>query len=194
MPDRRRTFGPVVLGGLAAAVLATVAATRPWVEGSSGRVDTGSSAYAAAIDITAAQESPLAAALGLVLLACWGVVLVTRGAVRRVVAALGALAALGLVVTAAVAFRDLQDSLARALMSASGEDTAVVHVTAWWAAALVAGLLSLVATAAAVLLAPSWPEMGSRYDAPSGTAADQQQPEGNLDIWRAIDEGRDPTE
>ena len=37
-----------------------------------------------------AGEMPLAAALGLVVLACWGVVLVTRGRVRRAVAVLGA--------------------------------------------------------------------------------------------------------
>ena len=54
--------------------------------------------------------------------------------------------------------------------------------------------LSVVATLAAVLLVPGWPEMGSRYDAPA--AAPQRArlpPETNIDIWKALDEGRDPT-
>jgi len=38
--------------------------------------------------------------------------------------------------------------------------------------------------------------MGSRYDAPgaAGSADRPEEPESNLDIWKALDEGRDPTE
>ena len=49
-------------------------------------------------------------------------------------------------------------------------------------------------------LAPGWPEMGSRYDAPSGggaargeAARAREAPRTDLDTWRALDEGRDPT-
>ena len=68
----------------------------------------------------------------------------------------------------------------------------------WWFWAAAAGaLLSLVATGLAVWWAPAWPEMGSRYDAPAGTtaptpAADPAE-QSNLELWKAIDEGRDPT-
>jgi uncharacterized membrane protein (TIGR02234 family) len=191
---RRSTFGPVLLAGLAAGALAAVAATKPWVEGSSGTVDTGSSSYASALEITAAQESPLAAALGLVVLACWGVVLVTRGRLRRGVAVLGAVSAAGLVVTTVVAAWSLRDQLAGALVQASGADAASVSLTGWYVAALVAAVVVVLTTAAAVRFVPGWPEMGSRYDAPAGAAAaDASEPEGNLEIWKAIDEGRDPT-
>ena len=48
----------------------------------------------------------------------------------------------------------------------------------------------------AVRLAPAWPEMGSRYDAPGRreptTGAEQPEPE--RDLWHALDEGRDPTD
>ena len=53
---------------------------------------------------------PLAAALGLVGLACWGVLLVTRGRLRRAVAVLGALVAVGLVATAVVGRASALDS------------------------------------------------------------------------------------
>jgi Tryptophan-associated transmembrane protein (Trp_oprn_chp) len=41
----------------------------------------------------------------------------------------------------------------------------------------------------------SWPEMGSRYDAP-GRRAEAEDPARmeEIDLWRAIDEGRDPTD
>jgi uncharacterized membrane protein (TIGR02234 family) len=191
---RRSTFGPVLLAGLVAGTLAAVAATKPWVEGSSGTVDTGTSSYASAVEITAAQESPLAAALSLVVLACWGVVLVTRGRFRRGVSALGALSAVGLLVATVVAAWSLRDQLADALVRASGADAASVSLTGWYGAALAAAGVAVLTTAAAVRFVPGWPEMGSRYDAPAGAAAaDASEPEGNLEIWKAIDEGRDPT-
>ena len=41
-----------------------------------------------------------------------------------------------------------------------------------------------------------WPEMGSRYDAPgaaAATAAGPPEEQTSLDLWKALDEGRDPT-
>jgi hypothetical protein len=60
---------------------------------------------------------------------------------------------------------------------------------------LVAAVLALVGAAFAVRLVPAWPEMGSRYDAPQRRAeppdpADMDE----TDLWRAIDQGRDPTD
>ncbi len=67
-------------------------------------------------------------------------------------------------------------------------------LTPWYAAALVGAGLSVVATLAAVVLVPGWPEMGSRYDAPAAASQrDDSTPETNIDIWKALDEGRDPT-
>ncbi len=67
-----------------------------------------------------------------------------------------------------------------------------------WLAGLGA-LASLVTTVLAVRWAPGWPEMGSRYDAPTAgggaAAADLVDPadRSSLDLWKAMDEGRDPT-
>ena len=68
-------------------------------------------------------------------------------------------------------------------------------VTGWYWIALVAALVALVPAVLAVGLTPTWPEMGRRYDAPVGQAAGTaEQPEReNLDLWKAMDEGRDPT-
>jgi hypothetical protein len=49
-----------------------------------------------------------------------------------------------------------------------------------------------------VLRVGRWPEMGRRYDAPAARAvapgggpAEEQE---NLELWKALDEGRDPTD
>ena len=70
-------------------------------------------------------------------------------------------------------------------------------------------VLTLAAGLAAVRFIPSWPEMGTRYDAPTGaprtdaSAATSDGPAGagpdpaeksNRDLWKSLDEGSDPTE
>ncbi|SED01174.1 trp region conserved hypothetical membrane protein [Nocardioides exalbidus] len=196
----RRTFGPVVLLGLAGAGAAAVAGSKPWVVGSSGNLDSRSEATVAIAggSIGSSSESPLALALALVVLACWGVVLVSRGRFRRVVAVLALVASLGVAATVVEGISSLPTKLAETLVELSGSDTASTSFTAWYAAAAVGAVLSVLATAAAVRLVPSWPEMGTKYDAPTGGAAgdghdDGGLPADNIDIWKALDEGRDPT-
>lgn len=193
MADRtpRRTFGPVLFLGLAAAGLAAVAGHQPWAHGS---------APGGLGELTAAQEAgrvPAATALALVVLACWGVLLVTRGAVRRVVAVLALLASVGLVATVVVGFGSAPDAVRDAYHDLGVADPDVSRSAWFWAAAL-GSVLSVVATLLAVRLAPAWPEMGRRYDAPAGQApevptAKAPEEQENLDLWKAMDEGRDPT-
>ena len=196
---RRRTFGPVVLLGLATAGLAAVAGTKPWVAGESGGVEsTDGGAMSSALSLDSVAESPLAAALSLVLLACWGVLLVTRGRFRRAIAVLALVAAVGLTVATVEAFFNLPDALASSLLEVSGVDTVSTSLTAWYPVALVAALASIGATVLAVRFVGSWPEMGTKYDAPAGAQAGDdvaadEPPTENIDIWKALDEGRDPT-
>ena len=182
---RRRSFGPVVLLGLASAGLAAVAGHRSWVAADVVLVPglaTGGG--------TTAGEVPLAGALALVGLAAWGVLLVTRGTVRRVVAGLALAVALGMAVTAVLGFGSSVDALADELTAMQAQD-ASVHRTAWVWVYLGAAAGNVVASILAVRLVPSWPEMGNRYDAPgSATAPRDETP---LDLWKALDEGRDPT-
>ena len=68
--------------------------------------------------------------------------------------------------------------------------------TGWYWVAALALSLTVLTTVVAVRLVPGWPEMGRRYDAPAHaagapTAAPEERE--NLDLWKAMDEGRDPT-
>jgi uncharacterized membrane protein (TIGR02234 family) len=199
-PDaRRRTFAPVVLAGLVSAALAAVAGTKAWVTGESGGVESSEGgAMSSVLSFDSVAESPLAAALSLVLLACWGVVLVTRGRFRHAMTVLALVTAVGLTAATVAAFFNLPDVLAASLLEVSGVDTVSTGFTAWYPLALVAALASVGATLAAARLVGSWPEMGTKYDAPAdaqagGDAAVRGTPTENIDIWKALDEGRDPT-
>jgi uncharacterized membrane protein (TIGR02234 family) len=194
MPEPRATFVPVVGLGLASGILTAVASSRTWL-------DYDNQATRAAIDPvvadTGAGEMPIAAALALVLLACWGVVLVIRGGVRRVVAILSCVAALGIVVAVVYAWFLLPDQRPQPALLSESSSLNGLSWTGWYWAAVVGSVLSVVTTAAAVRWVGHWPEMGSRFDAPGGAGASgaEAPPEdpSSLDLWKSIDEGRDPT-
>ena len=166
MADRRRTFGPVVLLGLAGAGLAAYAGSRNWISPHTATTD----------DLT----SPVTTSLALVVLAAWGVVLVTRGWVRRAVAVLGGVAALGPVPA-------MWGSTHQLLTGHAGS-----HVTGWPWLAAASCAISAAMCALAVMWASSWPEMGARYDAPKPSSALENDDHAGL--WRQLSEGRDPTD
>ena len=196
MAERRRTFGPVVLVGLASAGLAALAGNRTWATfDQASDAGTGSAATAdgyrstIGVSLSTWPEAPLVSALAFVVLAAWGVLLVTRGRFRRGVAVLAVLASVGMLVAAAVAFASTAGDLVDTFEQFGLEGR--VDRTSWPFVALIAGLVSVAATLAAVRLTPGWPEMGSRYDPPgAGPPPDEQT---GLDLWKALDEGRDPT-
>ena len=192
-PRARRAFGPVVLLGLASTGAAAYAGGKPFVSGRSGDLTTEQTAFLSPTGLDAATTSPLVAALALVALASWGVLLVARGWVRRAVALLAAAGAVGAFVATWVAGRELSDKVKQFLMAASGSDTASADLTGWFTVALVASALGALAGLLAVLWVKEWPEMGSRYDAPTAGGSTTDEPRTNLDIWKAIDEGQDPT-
>ncbi|MFS3130287.1 Trp biosynthesis-associated membrane protein [Nocardioides sp. Bht2] len=206
MSDRRRaSFGPLVLLGLAAGALAAVSAGKDQVRIDQSDLDSlklGTATIEMATDGTA--NLPLAQALALVALASWGVLLLTRGTFRRLVAVLAALGSVGVLVAAVVGMVGLRedfaaDTVVKVGMPAEVADAFSVHITGWFWALLVGGLLCVVAGVLAVRLAPFWPEMGSRYDAPTGqgsanTGTAEIEEQSNLDLWKQLDEGRDPTE
>lgn len=187
VPARDRSFGPTVLLGLAGAVLAAVAGTQEWAHASGD---------AAGIKVQAAvkgsETAPLTAALALVALAAWGVVLVVRGRVRRGVAAVGLVACAGALVAVVVAFGGARtDAVVAAGDKGATGDVLASSLTGWYYAAGVGAGVALLAFAFAMVRSPRWPEMGSRYDAPAARA---EPPTGtDEDMWRALDEGRDPT-
>ena len=121
---RRGTFGPVTLLGLLAGTLTAVAGNKTWAVGDGGRAAGAGEALSAQLALSVdAGKMPVCTALALVVLACWGVVLVTRGRVRRVVAAVGALAAVGTFASVVVGWSAVQDSI-RASFAEVGIDHA----------------------------------------------------------------------
>lgn len=194
-----RSFGPTLLLGLAGSGLAVTAGHRPWLELSAPGAAQGAADWFWQNN-PGIGEMPATGALGLVVLASWGVLLVTRGAWRRVVAGLGLVAALGLGATWVTGVLTLRGDVEARVVEAGLAEGWMLGWTTWVVLAGVAVLLLLPAHAIALRRAPRWPAMGSRYDAPSSRAGGATaEPEAlpteadPIDVWRAIDEGRDPT-
>lgn len=191
-PAGRRTFGPVVLLGLSSAALVAVASAKPWI----GQDSTAGNSDASMAALDSGTRYPVASAISLVLLAAWGVLLVTRGRVRRGFALLTAVAALALLVSVVVGYLTLPDTAQGSFDELMGRRSAETGFTGWFWTAAACALVSVVPAGLAVRLVGEWPEMGSRYDAPgSPTAATEMttaDPE--RDLWHAQDEGRDPTD
>ena len=182
----RRTFGPTVAVGLAGAGLAAMAGSETWVSGRS----CGSQSVGA----IANGDAPGVTAVALALLAAWGVLLVTRGRFRRVFAVLVALLSLGLVAAVVLGAGSAQDGV-RDSVESIGLRCQELDLGSWFWAAVVALPLAVVPALAAVRLVSTWPEMGRKYDAPADQKPPARAPEEqeNLDLWKAMDEGHDPT-
>ncbi|WP_148614718.1 Trp biosynthesis-associated membrane protein [Nocardioides rubriscoriae] len=193
----RRRFGVVVLGGLAAGTLAAVAGNQAWVSIDDG--GTGDAAFASAVSAGGDLTAPPVTATALVLLATWGVVLVSRGRPRRAVAWLGLLAALAVLGFALATWvtrpGDVSDEL-RNLDVGVGR-------TLWAHVGVLAGAGAVATSLLAVRGVRGWPEMGTRYDAPAGAAGAAKgvgpsglpvEEQASINLWKALDEGRDPTE
>jgi uncharacterized membrane protein (TIGR02234 family) len=198
MADRRGLIVALV-GGLAAGGLALLGASRPWatVEIVAAGVPRST------VETAGTSAVPWVGALTLVILAGALAIIPTGPAARRAIGAIVLLAAVGAAVGTLFAGPAIDDALAGELAQspASGgvDDEAMVDTAdhpAWrWltlgASVAGAGIGLLVATRG-----QHWPTMGSRFDAPTrGGGADGAGSDGSddADLWKAMDEGRDPT-
>lgn len=187
---RRSSFGPTVLAGLVTAGAAALLGNREWVSVSDG--GGGDAALASSLSVTGDLTAPPVTATALVLLASWGVVLVTRGGVRRAVAWLGLVAALAVLGFAVGAWLLEPGRTADDLRTFDLD----VGRTVWAHLGVAASLAAVAAAALGVRRVGSWPEMGRRYDAPTAgpsVAAAPAEELSSLDLWKAMDEGHDPT-
>jgi hypothetical protein len=184
MADRPRTwFGPVVLLGLGSAGLAAVASAKPWF-----RAAVDSRLLPGVREPERSADMPLALALALVVLAAWGVLLVTRGRMRRVVVGLGLAAAVGVLACVVVAPFTLPDQVRENLPGLS--DDVSVSPTGWFFTTAVVTAVALAVLVVAWFTVPRWPTMSSRYDVPTKPSPDADE----ADLWKALDAGRDPTD
>ncbi len=203
MPEPRRTYGPTVALGVAGAGLATVAGAQRSV---SVRGPAGQPEVVGLIQ--SVGQLPLVTTLGLVTLAAWGVLLVTRGWVRRTGGVVGALASIGVLAAVVGGRWTLPDQTAESYADL-GYQVASVDFTWWWWLGLVGAVVAAAAMVVGVWWLRDWPEMGTRYDTPtdrcdpapaegvarSGSSRPSEpdsEPSG-IDLWKAIDQGRDPT-
>ncbi len=190
--DKRRLYGPSLAAGLLGALGVTVGTARPWMRATAS-VPGLPTIHAAA---SGADLVPLAGALGVAMLAAFGAVVATRGFARRILGA-AVLAAAVVVLVASIhpagASGQLTAGLSAKGWSGGGYESAT---TLWrWLVLVCAGIAGLAGTLTSVYGA-QWAEMGSRYDAPTrDSAPPRERPEdlSETDVWRAIDQGRDPT-
>jgi uncharacterized membrane protein (TIGR02234 family) len=194
----RAGLGLTAVLGLAGAGLAAVSSAQVW-----GRARVTEPAVRV-VEARGDDVAPVALPLALVALAAWGAVLVLRRRGRRIVSVLGLVAALGVAAAVTLGAGEV-DQAARALVTAgAGRGDVSTITTTWPYAAAVGALLAAAAFLVAFRSAPSWPEMSSRYDAPTADgsdvtegsetgAGDAREEASAADLWAALDEGRDPT-
>ncbi len=194
MVDLTPRFVPTLGAGVIVAAVTAIATTRNWLA-----IDGGAGVVSADVLAGLREANPLASALSLVLLAAWGTILVTRRRTRRLIALVAAVAALA-VGGAVVSWVPGATTDAAAELTQAGAVSAEASLEVWVWVSLIGALASVALALTAYAGAPHWPEMGSRYDAP-GTPAAASAEQGpadperdpSIEVWRAIDEGRDPT-
>ncbi|OHV36142.1 Trp biosynthesis protein [Pseudofrankia sp. EUN1h] len=188
----RAGLGAAVLACLVGAGLVLFASSATWARTEvRDATTTGGGAVGTplAVALGGGDLAPAVSALGLVGLAAAVALVATRGAGRRVVGVLVALAGVGVVVLAARIGVTPEPAVRAARhvvdLAPSGHPRIgqVRLSAAPWAAAL-GGLAFVGAGLVAVVFGPRWPGMGGRYH----TRAPRP-----LDDWDAIERGQDPT-
>ncbi len=190
---RRALYAPTLIIGLLGAVGITVGTSRPWVS-ATATVPGLPTIHATA---TGADLAPLVGALGVVVLAAFGAVVATRGWLRRGLGA-GVLVASAVVLVAVIDPAGSGDVLRDGLSAKGWSGGSYQSSTEPWRwLVLVAALATALAGASTARYGAGWAVMGSRYDAPRAGRAATSVPAEELsetDVWRAIDQGRDPTQ
>lgn len=188
----RRLYGPVLLLGLLGGLGIAVGGARPWVTATS-QAPGGPTIHASA---SGTDLAPLAAALGVAVLAAFGAVIATRGWVRRGLGAAIVVAAVVVVVSALIP-SGASDVLTSGLSAKGWSGGRYQTSTQLWRwLVLVSALVSGTAGAATAWYGAQWAVMGERYDAPGADGRVAEKPAEELtesDVWQAIDQGRDPT-
>ena len=188
---RRRLYGPIVLGILAAGALALFAVTRAWA---TATVRTPGVPIDR-VQASGADGAPVLVILAIVVVAAGLAVVASGGWVRQLVgltiaaiAAWAAVRALSLDMAGAPIARALRESPANL-----GAVHPVPEVSSWPVVATVAFGLAALLGLGVVLFGRQWPRMGSRYERPASGAAKPAELLEEADVWRALDDGRDPT-
>jgi uncharacterized membrane protein (TIGR02234 family) len=187
----RRTFGAALLAGVSTSGLTAIAASQTWL-----RAHGDAAGYPVSANVSGSDAAPLALALALVALAAWGVVLVSGVTARRLALAVALVCAVGVVVVAARL--DADSAAATTLATKGASSVSSLAHRPWYATTVIAAVLQVLVVAVSFRRVPTWPTMSSRYDAPTrsgGADVADVLVEGadDLTLWKALDEGHDPT-
>jgi uncharacterized membrane protein (TIGR02234 family) len=189
----RRLYGPSVLGAMATGGLAFFAASRTWAQTS---VE-ASGVPTAAVKVSGSDAVALVPALALVIVTAALAVLAASVRVRRAVGLLIVVVAVIGVVVILRAAGDIDNAVDAAVHDSpafigTNAPAAVSH-SAWRWVAAVAFVLSALVGVVVIRFGALWPTMGRKYDAPKAHTAPKAV-ETEADIWKALDEGDDPTQ
>ncbi|MEO6604576.1 MAG: Trp biosynthesis-associated membrane protein [Aeromicrobium sp.] len=182
-----------MLGTLAAGGLALFALGRTWAN--SKVVAEGLTADK--VSATGSDAHPLAAALAVVIVASALAILAASKRIRQAVGVFTALVSL-IAIWIIVFDGDSLDGAITKAVEKSPAFTGANHPDAisesiWSYVALAAFVVAVVLGVVTTRLASSWPTMSSRYDAPP-VRPSAQATQDDEDMWKALDEGRDPTQ
>ncbi|MGA8987692.1 Trp biosynthesis-associated membrane protein [Aeromicrobium sp.] len=188
----RRLYAPVVLGTLVAGALAFFAASRTWA-----RVRVATDGLPSdSVDVTGTDAQPLVSALAVVIMAAALAVLASSPRVRRLVGGFTALVAVAgatIVLLGSAALADAVDRAVEASPAFTGGGTPDFSTSPWTYVAVLGFVLAALLGGVTARFGATWPTMSSRYDAPSARPT-VIAPQSDSDMWKALDEGRDPTQ
>ncbi|MFF3347834.1 TIGR02234 family membrane protein [Streptomyces sp. NPDC002779] len=184
--------GALLAGALGAAVV-LLSTRQRWSEGTATVAGGDFPLTASGSDVTGVPAS-----LAIVGLAALVAVFAVRRLGRVFVAGLLALSGAGTIAASLIGAGDssaLDEQAAQTTGDTAATVAALSH-TAWPYVAAVGGALLLIAGLLALLYAPLWPAMSSRYErsgAPRPRKAPTVDPDRPEDLWKALDRGEDPT-
>jgi uncharacterized membrane protein (TIGR02234 family) len=190
--NTRRLYAPVVLGTLAAGGLTFFAASRTWAH---VRVATDG-LPSDSVDVTGADAQPLVSALALVVVTAALAVLAASPRVRRAVGVLTALVAVAgaaIVLLGGSSLDSAVDHAVDASPAYTGTGDHDFTASAWKYVTALGFVLAAILGGVTARLGAVWPTMSSRYDAPAARPA-VTAPQSDAEMWKALDEGRDPTQ
>jgi uncharacterized membrane protein (TIGR02234 family) len=184
--------GLVAVGG----GTALFAAGRPWLHLTARRPPPLAEV---AVALSGRDLEPLVPGLGIVGLAGVVGLLATRRWGRLAVAALVALAGVGIVVTALGRLGTPGEAGIRVLLEDSGRSGATADAAlaataspGWPLLAAAGGLLLAAGGLLALVRSRGWPSMSARYETPA-TRRETARPRTHAALWDALDSGADPT-
>lgn len=188
----RRLYAPAVLGTLAAGGLAFFAASRTWAH---LRIATDG-LPSDSVDVSGSDAQPLVPALALVVVTAALAVLAASPRIRQVVGGFTVAVALAAAVIVLLGGSSLDSAVDHAVKESpafTGSGDHDYTASTWPYVTAFAFVLAAILGGITARFGALWPTMSSRYDSPAARPT-VTAPQSDAEMWKALDEGRDPTQ